>query len=263
MGGAISGLATFVLVYNAADSLYIFWLAGILFVLSHIVLPLIFKWRYPAGMILLFLLGAAISLIYVSEQSALLACPPPSYGGPLMSAAFPTPDNPCTGSAMPSRGVLLVYGSNGMIDPLSKQHMGLLVAVTKDPNAKEVVIQEDLVSIDDDGKGGGVINVKLYNDDGALIANIEKNVPIALGEDLCIKRPNLYTFIVQRHRLFRRPQVLLSLQYLNPPTFVLAGYFAYPGHGAVELTSDALIGPTGGQQRKTCLTSYGRVLLGF
>lgn len=129
----------------------------------------------------------------------------------------------------------------------------------------------NVVSLDLDNKGTPSFDVGLYDDSGLLLAKIEENLPVALGPNLCVKRPDLSTLLVEQRRLFQRPKELLFFHYLNPDVFRIRGIFSYRGHPTLTVTEDALKvtgGPANGSSVQIgCFdyepTTQGGTIFGF
>lgn len=224
-------IATAVALFDLADSLYLFLIAVVLYMITHVIIPLITKFsQYGAGILLVFGLLVVAAVVFTVNKADGIACPAPSSAGPLLPSDFPTPPNAC--AAIQSRnpkGPVIVYGSGASIFGRAEGHFTLFRAG-----------DHDVVSLDLDKNGVASFNADLYDNSGLILAHIEKNLPTVFGPDVCVKRPDLSSLVVQQRRPFRPAKELLFFHYLNADAFKIRGVFSYPGHPTLEVTEDAL-----------------------
>ncbi len=250
----IALIATADALLDPAGCLYLFLIAAILFLIAHVVLPANVRFpQHRLGIGVAVFLCAPLAFAFTSYEADKIACPFPSITGPLFPSNLPAPPNACTATG-PPKGPLIYFGGEAAMFSRREGHVALFRAVEENTSS-----YHDLMSLDFDAKGIPSLNAELYDENGLLLVRIEKNVPTAQGEGLCIVRPDLSTFVVQQRQLFRRPKELLFFRYLNPDGVIIRGLFAYRGHGTLKVT-DKSVEEISGPLKGTKLVGTGGCL---
>jgi hypothetical protein len=230
---ALIGTPTIGIVFriDPVRGVWIGWGVFMLLLLNHVAIPLIEKApQYLSGISLFVVLIGSLAGMYVETVAGWLLClPSQDVGGVLRPSALAAPSNPCLGGRRPTNGdpAFIFFGSNAGAVPA--QELVDIIGVDKGPT----LVQGNFAS-----DGSLSLNAAIYNSQGVFLAEIKSDNPHAVG-NVCIKRPDLSTFIVQD---FHKNE-LLYVRYLNPHAIEVRGLFAYPMMNSLRVTSNAVTFP--------------------
>jgi hypothetical protein len=123
------------------------------------------------------------------------------------------------------------YGPNAITFRMG----GIIVLDTVRTHINVLATPSHVILALDHDQARASISSTLYNDEGAIMAQIDKNHFNTVGPVMC-ERPDLSTLIVRKWYGCE----LLYARYANPHTFIFRGRFAYPKLETVTVTDDQI-----------------------
>jgi hypothetical protein len=247
----ISGpLAPIVFRFDPIRGMWIGWVAAMLLLISHGVIPLIERVpQYLSGILLLTMLIGVIAGMYVETAAGWILClSNQNIGGALRPSALAAPPNPCLRGRPPTESdpAFIFFGSNAA--PVPKNKPLDIVGVDHGPMLVSGAIASD---------GTLSLNAEVYDQQGILLAEVENGQPDFVG-NVCASRPDLSTLVVQD---FHKNE-LLYVHYLNRNTIMIRGSFFYPGTIPVHVAASAMrVGPV--HETDSCMAYNGGAALGL
>lgn len=193
---------------------------------------------YQAGTWVLLGLIWFIGFLYAQQLAEHLACPAVEYRGRLIASALPSPRNPC----LEMKERLMRTEPAGRIKPFSADTVFLFLGSETSyiqSRGRWPVINNQghvLLSADFDEKGLAV-STQIYDEQGTLQARVDDNEVNALSPDICVKRPDLSTLIINDRET---KEERFYVHYLNRHAVEFRGLLHYPALAPVEITKEQI-----------------------